>query len=124
LLEEELDLCATASAGIVAVGGLVSQYLAARRDFRRPFTRVIHYSSLAGSARKKGVVGCEDSFRAFTGSVSLEDLVATAEATLKAARVPAEIRDEALWRLENSQLTTSRQQLIFNYKVAFESMRS
>jgi hypothetical protein len=34
-----------------------------------------------------------------------------------------EIRDETLSRLAKSQLTTSRQQLIFNYKVKFESMR-
>jgi|ERR1035438_8227375 hypothetical protein len=122
LLLEELDLCATASAGIVAVGNVVSQHLA-QRGFRRPFTRVIHYSSQAGSARSAGVVGCEDSFLAFRGSVSLEDVVATAEAALKAAHVPSAIRDETLLRLAKSQLTTSRQQLIFNYKVAFESMR-
>jgi hypothetical protein len=54
----------------------------------------------------------------------LEDVVATAEAALKAAHVPSEIRDETLSRLAKSQLTTSRQQLIFNYKVKFESMRS
>ena len=38
--------------------------------------------------------------------------------------IPAEIRDETLSRLARSQLTTSRRQLIFNYKVAFESIRS
>jgi len=122
LLLEELDLCATASAGIVAVGNVVSQYLT-RPDFPRPFTPVIHYSSLAGPARSAGVAGREDSFQAFRGSVSLEDVVATAEAALKAAHVPSAIRDETLLRLAKSQLTTSRQQLIFNYKVAFESMR-
>jgi hypothetical protein len=49
-------------------------------------------------------------------------VVATAEGALKAAHVPSEIRDETLSRLAKSQLTTSRQQLIFNYKIAFESM--
>ena len=98
LLQEELDLCATASAGIVAVGNVVFQHLA-RRGFRRPFTRVIHYSSQAGPARSAGIVGREDSFQAFRGSVSLEDVVATAEAALKAAHVPSEIRDETLSRL-------------------------
>jgi hypothetical protein len=67
-------------------------------------------------------VGREDSFQAFIGSVSLKDLVTTAEAVLAAAHVPSEIRDGTLSRLTRSQLTTSRQQLIFNYKVAFESM--
>jgi hypothetical protein len=123
LLREEIDLCATPSAGIVAVGNVVSHYLA-RRGFRRPFTRVIHYSSQAGRARSAGLVGREDSFRAFRGSVSLEDVIATAEDVLKAAHVPSEIRDDTLSRLAKSQLTASRQQLIFNYKVAFELMRS
>jgi hypothetical protein len=43
LLLEELELCATADAGIIAVGNAVAQYLG-QRGFRRPFTRVIHYS--------------------------------------------------------------------------------
>ena len=123
LLQEEIDLCASPSAGIVAVGNDVAQHLA-RRGFRRPFTRVIHYSGQAGLARSAVVVGREDSFQAFSGSVSLEDVVATAEDVLKAAHVPSEIRDDTLSRLAKSELTTSRQQLIFNYKVAFESMRS
>jgi hypothetical protein len=123
LLQEEIELVATPNVGIVAVGNVVSQHLE-RRDFRRPFTKVIHYSGQAGRARSAGIVGREDSFRAFRDSVSLEDVIATAEGVLRAARVPAEIRDETLSRLARSQLTTSRQQLIFNYKVAFESMRS
>ena len=123
LLQQEIDLCANPSAGIVAVGKRVAEELA-RLGFRRPVTPVIHYSSQAGLARRAGIVGREDSFRAFSGSVSLEDVVATAEDVLKAAHVPSEIRDDTLAPLAKRQLTTSRQQLIFNYKVAFESMRS
>ena len=108
LLQEEIDLCASPSAGIVAVGNVVSQHLA-RRGFRRPFTRVIHYSSQAGLARSAGVVGREDSFQAFSGSVSLEDVVATAEDVLKGAHVPPESvttpwRD---WRRVNLPLPVS-----------------
>lgn len=123
LLQEEIDLCATRTAGIVAVGNVVAQQLE-RRGFQRPFTRVIHYSGQAASARRAGIVGREDSFQAFKDSVSLEDVVATAEDALKAAQVPSDIRAETLSRLANNQLTTSRRQLIFNYKVAFESMHS
>ena len=123
LLQEEIDLCATSDAGIVAVGNVVSDHLK-RRDFPRPVTRVIHYSGQAALARSAGIVGLEDSFEAFRDSVTLQDLVATTEDVLNTANVPAGIRDETLSRLAKSQLTTSRQQLIFNYKVAFESMRS
>lgn len=122
LLQEEIDLCASPGAGIVAVGNVVSQHLA-RRGFRRPFTPIIHYSGQAGLARKAAIVGREDSFKAFSGSVSLEDVIATAEDVLKAAHVSSEIRDDTLSRLAKSQLTTSDKQLIFNYKAAFESMR-
>jgi hypothetical protein len=123
LLQEEIELCASPSASIIAVGKVVSQHLA-QRGFPRPFTQVIHYSVQAGLARRAGIVGREDTFRAFSGSVSLEDVIATANDVLQAAHAPSEIRDDTLSRLSKSELTTSRQQLIFNYKLAFESMRS
>lgn len=123
LLQKEIDLIATPEVGIVAVGKVVSQHLE-RHGFRRPFTRVIYHSSQAGRARSEGIVGREDSFQAFRESVSLEDVLTTAKDVLGAARVPAEICDETLSRLARSRLTASRQQLIFNYKVAFESLRS
>ena len=123
LLQEEVDLCAYPTAGIVAVGNCVYQYLA-RRGFPRHFTHVIHYSSQAGLARSARIAGHEDSFQAFRGSVSLEDILATAETVLDASNVPSNLRDETLCRLAKAQLTASRQQLIFNYKIAFERMRT
>ena len=91
---------------------------------RRSFTRVIHYSGQAAPARTAGIVGREDAFQAFEDSVSIEDVVVTAEETLKAANVSSGMRDHTLSRLVRSQLTTSRKQLIFSYKIAFEAMRS
>jgi len=123
LLQEEIELCSTPAARIVAVGNAVAQQLL-RRGFKRPFTRVIHYSSQAGPARRAGIVGHEASFQSFNGSVSSEDIIVSAAATLEASGAPSEFRDETLARLTKSQLTISRQQLIFNYKMAFESMRS
>ncbi len=123
LLQEEIDLVATPDAGIVTVGKVVSNYLGPN-PFGRSSTGVIHYSPRAALARRAGIVGREDSFQAFMASVSLEDLKATAEDVLKEAHVPSDIRSEALSQLAKNQLTTSHQQLIFNYKVAFESMRS
>jgi hypothetical protein len=122
LLQEEIDLVAP-NACTVAVGTKVYQYLK-RRGFRRRFTRVIHYSGQAGSARSAGIVGREDAFGAFKDSVSHDDLFAAAQDVLASARVPAKIRDETLSRLKRFALTISRQRLIFNYKVAFERIRS
>ena len=121
--ERAVRLLANSNAGVVAVGNAVAQHLE-RRGFPRPFTRLIHYSGLAARARAAGIVGHEDSFQAFRDSVSLEDLVATAGEVLRKARVPADLRDETLSRLAKSQLSLSRKQLIFNYKLAFESMQS
>src|SRR5262249_3834372 len=118
-----IDLVATPNACIVAVGNKVSQLLK-RNGFRRDFTPVIHYSGQAGRARNEGIVGREDSFQAFKDSVSHTDLVAAAQDVLTSARVPAKIREDTLTRLKRFALTTSRKQLMFNYKVAFESMRS
>jgi hypothetical protein len=122
-LQEEIDLVATPNAGIMAVGNVVARHLK-RRCFARPFTRIIHYSGQAGRARSAGIAGREDSFTKFIGSVSLADLVTAAGHVLETARVPAEIRDETQSRLARSSLTHSRQELIFSYKLAFESMRA
>jgi hypothetical protein len=118
LLMEELDLVATSGASVFAVGNVVAQYLE-RRAFRRPFTKVIHYSGIAARARAAGIVGHEDSFEQFRSSVSLELVLATAEEVLNTS-VPASFRDETLTRLARGQLSESQQKLIFNYKLAFE----
>src|SRR5262245_3324627 len=123
LLVEELDLVATSGAGIFAVGNAVARHLE-RRAFPRPFTPVIHYSGLAAQARAAGIVGHEDSFEKFRSTVCLKRVLATAEDVLIASAVPASFRDETLARLAKSQLSESRQQLIFNYKLAFEAIGS
>jgi hypothetical protein len=123
LLEQELDLCATRNAHIVAVGKLVWKHLV-RRDLRWPITPVMHYSGQAAPARRAGIRGHEDRFESFRNSVTLDDVLAAADATLTAANVPSIIRDQTMSRLRKSQLTTSRQELIFNYKRDFESIRT
>jgi hypothetical protein len=123
LLQEEIDLVATPNALIVAIGEAVATHLR-RRCFPRPFTQILHYSGQAGRARHTGIRGHEQRFRDFLGSVSMDDLNTTAQHLFEAARVPREIRDEALLRLASTQLTASRQALIFNYKLSFESMRA
>ena len=76
-----------------------------------------------GRRAKAGIVGHEDRFQAFCDTVCLEDVIATAKDVLRESRVPPSIRDEVLPPLAKSKLTTSRKQLIFNYKMAFEAMR-
>lgn len=118
LLIQELDLVASSGAGIFAVGGAVAQHLE-RRAFPRPITRVIHYSGQAARARAAGIVGHKESFDRFRSSLSLDLVLATADDVLRTS-VPANFRDEALARLSRGRLSESQQQLIFNYKLAFE----
>src|SRR5579862_8434175 len=101
LLQEEIHLVATSDATIVAVGKVVSQYLK-RRDFHRPVKPVIHYSCLAGRARSAEIAGREEAFEAFRGSVSIEDMVATAKAVLRESHMPVEMYNEELSRLSKS----------------------
>ena len=123
LLTEELDLVTLPHARIVTVGTVVTEYLR-RRPFPKawPLTPVIHYSPLAAQARAVGIVGYEEQFAAFRGSVSLTHVRATTEAVLTAFSIPARFRGETLAQLEKGELSESQQQLIFNYKLAFEAM--
>lgn len=121
LLVKELDLVSTPNAKFIAVGGAVAEHLI-RRGFSRPLTQIIHYSGLAASARKAGIIGHESNFESFRTSVKLADLITTAEDVLKHAQVSSPIKEEILVRLDGHQLSESRLQLIYNYKVAFESM--
>ena len=82
-------------------------------------TLVPSRSGQAARARAVGIIGHEDDFVRFESRVSLEDVLTAAEGVLNAA-VPATFRDETLERLAGSQLSESRKQLIFNYKLAFE----
>jgi hypothetical protein len=120
LLVEELDLVATSGAGIFAVGNVVAEHLE-RHAFPRHLRKVIHYSGVAARARAAGIVGHEEQFDEFKSSISLQRVLATAEDVLMASAVPASLRDETLARLAKSQLSESRLQLIFNYKLAFEA---
>jgi hypothetical protein len=122
LLEDEINLVALPDAGIIAVGKPVDDYLK-QRGFRRPVTRIIHYSGQAGLARKAGIRDYEGAFETFRSSVSKEDLVTTAQDVLRSARVPADISAETLSRLDRFDLTASRLRLIFIYRLAFEAMR-
>jgi hypothetical protein len=115
---EELDLVAKPEARLFAVGSEVARNLT-RNAFPRQFSTVLHFSGQAALHRASCVVGREEEFEQFSGSVSTEDVLAVAEEVLNAS-VPARRRDETLVSLKRSQLSESRKQLIFCYKLAFE----
>jgi hypothetical protein len=62
-----------------------------------------------------------DDFKRFLGTVTIDYLRAAAEEVFDVYSVPARVRKESLERLARARLTESRQRLIFNYRLAFES---
>lgn len=122
LLEEELDLVARPGADVITVGRVVGEHLE-RRNFPRPFTRIIHYSGQAANARRAFVAGREREFESFKDTVSLSDVLDSAEAVLRDAGVPDEGRVKVLSLLSScGMLTESRRELIFCYKTKFEGI--
>jgi hypothetical protein len=123
LLKEEIDLIAAPDARVIAVGNAAAEHLSLRK-FPREVTTVIHYSALAGRARTRRLEGHEAGFGEFESSLSLEDVLATAQEVLTESKVPAEIYEEARSRLARSQLTESRRKLVYGYKLDFEDIKA
>ena len=119
LLLEELELVATPGAMVFAVGNAVASFLEGR-NFPRTFRKILHYSGVAARSRSAGVAGYKKEFESFRDSVSLGDLVSVSEKVLMDLRTPEPFRSDALRRVSRGNLSISRQQLIFNYKKAFE----
>lgn len=122
LLEDELALVMRPGAGVIVVGNAVADHLR-RRQFKRDFTSIMHYSGQAAAARKAGVAGRTQQFEAFRDSVSLRDVLNNAESVMIAAGIPSPIRSGTLSKLSKAQLSESRRQLMFIYKAAFEVVR-
>lgn len=120
LLEKELELIATPDAKIFAVGNVVAKYLQ-RKASHKTYKQIIHFSGQAAKARRAGIAGYEQDFQTFTSKVLIGDIIANAEEVLAGAEISTSYRDEILLRLSKSQLTTSRLELLFNYKITFES---
>lgn len=124
LFLEELQLVGKPTAKVVAVGKVVHRYLDARaNELGHPLSEIMHYSGQAAVARARVVKGNERRFKHFLGSVTLDSLLETAKEVLLESRTPDRFRRETMSRLRNGQLSTSRQQLIFSYMLAFESLK-
>ena len=121
-LKEEIKLVAKSDAAIVAVGKEVFQYLEPL-VFQRPY-RIMHYSDRAAFWRRQAIEGYKDDFEAFKDSVSVKDMIDTAEAVLRDSNISRKEYENYLSRLSKKhQLSTSRQHLIFIYKKKFEELK-
>lgn len=98
------------------MGKAVEQHLRRRGPLKPAL--ILHYSGLAGQARAAAIRGHETEFEAFRSTVSLKDILATAEKVLEP--VPAWLRETTLQALARTELTTSKLQLLFAYRLAFD----
>jgi hypothetical protein len=114
LLKAELDLVGP-EAQVFAVGKVVARSLR-DRGFG-DFAELLHYSGQAGLARARAVRGREAEFEPFRTTVTMNDLLDTAEQVLEP--VPAPLREATLRALARTELTTSKLQLLFAYRLAF-----
>ena len=60
----------------------------------------------------------------FKESVKINDLLSSAEETLKATRIPEYLQRITLESMAKKKLTQSRLKLIYNYKTAFAHIAS
>jgi hypothetical protein len=119
LLQEEVELIAKPHARIVAIGREVRALLDDRHGFARDITPVMHYSPQASRYRDTAVEERGPEFQAFVGSLSMEDIVATADAFMREHSVPFALFSETITRLRKAKLTDSRKKLAFIYVTAF-----
>ena len=121
LLHEEIELIAKPQARIVAIGrevrALLGQY-----GFDRDVAGVMHYSAQASRSRNTAVEGQEPEFRAFAEKLSIEDIVAVADAVMSENSIPVALSNETIIRLRKAKLSESRKKLAFIYSTAFAKL--
>jgi hypothetical protein len=123
LLREEVDLVAKPRAQIVAIGGVVHGLLV-QHSFDSNVAAVMHYSSQASRSRNAAVEGRESEFRAFAQTLSMEDIVAIADAVMRDHCVPSALSNQTIARLRKATLSESRKKLAFIYATAFARLAS
>lgn len=122
LLHEEVELIAKPQARIIAIGREVGALLD-RYGFDRQVTAVMHYSAQASRHRNTGVEGRESAFQAFAGTLSMKDIIGTADAVMREHSIPLALSSETIGRLRKAKLSDSRKKLAFIYHAAFAELR-
>jgi hypothetical protein len=105
---------------VFAVGKTVEIFLKRLRFPRLVTPPLIHYSPQVD--RRKGLIGRENAFDEFKNAFTHEDVMKVACDVVAESGVPNEIGDRVLDRLQKRTLTLSRLRLMFNYRLAFESI--
>lgn len=123
LLDEEIGIVAKPEARMVAIGQAVFRFLN-QQGFKRPISTILHYSAQASAARNAAVIGRESEFRAFSETLSMEEIISAAVEFMRENSVSTAMMEETLAHLRKSKLTESRRKLAFIYSTAFGTKRA
>jgi hypothetical protein len=122
LLHEEVGLIAKPHARVIAIGREVRSVLE-RHGFDHDIASVMHYSAQASAARNAAVEGRESECRAFSETLSMEQIVDVAAALMREKAVPLPLSEQTIARLRQAKLSESRKKLAFIYSTAFTELR-
>jgi hypothetical protein len=123
LLIEELQLIAKPDAHVIAIGRDVGAFLK-RHGLDRGVTSIMHYSPLANAARNASVMGRETEFRAFSETLSMQDILDVAADIMRENAVPHAMSAETIAGLHKATLSESRKKLAFIYSTDFKKLRA
>jgi hypothetical protein len=119
LLKEEIALVGKPNVKIFAIGKQVENFLRTKR-FEHLTGTLLHYSSQASGYRGKPIQGREREFKQFAATVELNAVAQVAQDVLAEARVSDSTTWKILARIRKSNLSHSRKELIFGYKLEFD----
>ena len=121
LLLDEMNLVASTSVRVFAVGTHVANFLE-RQNFPFEYTQLIHYSGTAVSHWDRAILEHYDDFKLFQDTVTHDDFLENARDVIDRSGVLSVISERALGRLRKADLTLSRRKLMFNYKLVFDAV--
>jgi hypothetical protein len=119
VLSDELALVEKRTTKTVAVGEAVKHFLESRG--LSDIYVILHYSPQAAKYRQKWIQWDGKGFREFKGHVSNKDIIATARAVTRQAKMDWILTSPSLRKLETQDLTDSQKMLMFSYKCYFQS---
>jgi hypothetical protein len=121
LLLDEMNLVASTSVRVFAVGTHVANFLE-RQNFPFEYTQLIHYSGTAVSHWDRAILEHYNDFKLLQDTVTHDDFLENARDVIDRSGVLSVISERALGRLRKADLTLSRRKLMFNYKLVFDAV--
>ena len=123
LLERELSLVAKPDARIISIGARVGSFLLGK-GLPRHYRMIIHYSGQASRYRGREAKKDKKGFKKFCKQMSADDIFSHAKRIMEEANMASSLCDERMKRIRRGKgLTESRRKLMFDYKIAFDSIR-